>query len=260
MSTATPQPPAPAPLSAEPTQPGLSQFARILNIFVAPRKTFEDVKLKSSWWAPWVFGAIFTLLLAVVAVQKLDMTNVVRQQIQQSKMAQRQMEQLSPEQQEQSIRMRASFTKVIFFVIPVFSLIGGLIIAAILMAVFNFGFAAEVPFDRSLAIVFYSFLPGILTAILIIVNLLVSSDLSSFNLNNPVATNPGFFMDPQGNKFLYSIASRIDAISIWTIVLMGLGFSTCSAQKKLGAGTAITTVFVLYGLYALVAAGIAAAF
>ncbi len=257
----TPQPPFPAPAepTAQPVQPGLSQLSRIINIFFAPRKTFADVKLKSSWWAPWAFGAIFSLLFGFIAVQKLDMNNLVRQQIEQSKMMQRQMDQMSPEQRDQNIRVRASITKVIFFIFPIFSLITGLILAAIFMVVFNFGFAAEVPFGRALAIIFYSFLPGIVTAVMLIVNLLISSDLSSFNLSNPVATNPGFFMDPQGNKFLYALACRLDVITIWIVALIGLGFSTCSA-KKLSAGTAITTVGVIYGLYALVVAGFAAAF
>ncbi|MGH9565797.1 MAG: YIP1 family protein, partial [Candidatus Angelobacter sp.] len=155
--------------------------------------------------------------------------------------------------------MQASITKVTFFIFPVFALIGGVVIAAVLMAVFNFGFAAEVPFDKSLAIVFYSFLPSVITAVLMILTLLVSSDLSSFNIKNPVATNPAFFMDPLGNSFLYSIASRLDIISIWVLVLMGLGFATVS-KKKLAPATAIITMCVVYGLYALAAAGLASAF
>ncbi len=259
MSTSPPPIAAPVEANAQASQPGLSEPQRIINTFIAPRKTFEDLKRNSSWWAPWVFGAVFSLLFGVVAVQKLDMTNVVQKQIEQSKMAQRQMEQMSPEQREQNIRVRASVTKVIFFLFPILSLITVLIIGAVLMAVFNFGFAAEIPFGRALAICFYSFLPAIVTALLMIVSLLVSSDLSGFNLNNPVATNLGFFMDPQGNKFLYAIASRIDAIQLWICALLGLGFATCSA-KKLSAGTAIGTVLAVYGLYTLVVAGLAAAF
>jgi hypothetical protein len=252
MSTATPPVPA-----AGPAQPGLSQLARIINTFAAPRKTFADLKLNSSWWVPWALSAVFGLLFGLVAVQKIDMVRFMRQQIEQSKMAQRQMESLSPEQREQIIQRQAIVAKVTFFITPIFSLVLGLIFALIFWVAFNFGFAAENTFGRSLAIVFYSLLPGIVTAILMIVSLLVSPD--NFNINNPVATNLGFFMDPQGNKFLYSIASRLDIITIWIITLMGLGFSTCSV-KKLSAGTAITTVGVIYGLYALVAAGLAAAF
>lgn len=250
MSTPPPPTAAAVQSNAQPAQPGLSALQRLINTFIAPRKTFEDLRLNSSWWVPWLVSAIFSLAFSAVAVQKLDMTDVVRKNIEHSKMAQRQMENLAPEQRESAIARQAAVTKVVFFVTPVFSIIGALIIAGVLMGVFNFGFASEVSFGRSLAIVFYSFLPGIAWAVLMIVTLFVSSDLSSFDLNNPVATNLGFFMDPTGNTFLYSLASRLDVISIWIAVLMGLGFSACSA-KKLSPGTGIATVLVTYGIYAV---------
>jgi len=245
--------------SAQPAQPGLSEAARIINTFIAPRKTFEDLKRNPSWWVPWLLSAIFALAFSFVAVQKLDMSDLARKNIEQSKMAQRQMETLPPEQRERVIQRQATVLKAALFGLPVGGLLTGLIVGAVFMGVFNFGFAAEVPFGRSMAIVFYSFLPGIVSVVLTIITLLVSSDLSSFDLNNPVATNPAFFMDSQGNRFLYSFASRLDVISIWIASLLGLGFSTCSA-RKLSPGTAIATVFVVYGAYALVRAALAAAF
>lgn len=256
-SPASPTPATPA--LPEPATPAMSQLARIFGMFYAPRKTFEDVRIKAGWWAPWVFASIFSLAFGFTAVQKLDMRTVVQQQIDQSKIAQRQMEQMSPEQREQNIAVRASVTKGIFYVFPIFALIGGIVMAAVLMAVFNFGFAAEVPFDRALAIVFYSFIPGILVSLLGILTFLTSSDLSGFNIKNPVATNPAFFMDPQANKFLYSFVSRLDIIAIWVLILMGLGFATVS-KRKLAPSTAVITMAVIYGLYALAAAGLGSAF
>lgn len=256
-------PPFPTPVQpdAQPVQPGLSESARVINIFFGPRKTFEDLKRNASWWKPWLLSAVFSLIFGLIAVQKIDMVRFARQQIEHSKMAQRQMEQLSPEQQEQNLRIRASFTKVIFLIYPVFSLLIGLIVAAILMVVFNFGFAAEVPFQRALAIVFYAYLPGILAAILLSVSLLLSPDPSAFDLNgNPIATNPGFFMDPQGNKFLYGLASGLDVFKIWLVVLLGLGFAAASPNRKLTAGKAITTMFVIYAILVIGGAAVSAAF
>ncbi|HEY6308154.1 MAG TPA: YIP1 family protein [Candidatus Angelobacter sp.] len=264
MSSFTPPPPAPAPanapLSPEPEQPGLSEPARLINVFIAPRKTFEDLKRNSSWWAPWLLGAIIALAFGVVVAQKIDMVRLTRQQIEQSRLAQRQMEQLPPEQQEQQIRIRATGTKIAFYVSPIFSLIGGLILAAILMAVFNFGFAAEIPFQRALAIVFYSFLPRAVYAALVAVSLLLSSDPNSIDITvNPMPTNPGFFMDPQGNKFLYSLISNLDLFALWSVVLLGLGFAAASSNRKLSARTGITTMLVIYAVVILIGAGFKAA-
>ena len=255
-------PPIAAPVDPNATsQPDLSEPQRIIDTFIAPRKTFEDLKRNASWWAPFVLSAVFSLLFGAVAVQKIDLVRFTRQQIEQSKLAQRQMEQLSPEQKEQAIQGRAAFTKVVFFISPAFALVGGLVIGAILMAVFNFGFAAEVPYKRALAIVFYSFLPRILYTILLGVSLLVAVDPDTIDIaGNPMPTNPGFFMDPQGNKFLYSLASNLDISALWVVALLGLGFSAVSKNRKLTAGTGMTTMFVIYGIVTLIGAAIKAAF
>jgi|SRR5215831_14789993 len=262
MSTAPPPIAAPIDPGAQPGQPGLSQVARVVNTFIAPRKTFEDVRQNSSWWMPWLLGTIFGLIFGAIAVQKIDMVRFTRQQIEQSKMAQRQMEQLSPEQQERSIQIRATATKWFFFAIPLFGgLIFGLILAAIFMGVFNFVFSAEVPFSRALAIVFYSFLPRILFAILLSVSLLVSADPNTIDLgSNPMPTNPAFFMDPQGNKFLYGLLAGLDVFALWAAALLGLGFAVVSANRKLKPGTAIATVMALYGIVVLAGAALRAAF
>jgi len=259
----TPPPPITAPLEpgAQPTQPGLSEAARLIDIFIAPRKTFEDLRQNPSWWVPFLLGAIISLAFGIVVVQKIDMVHFTRQQIEQSKAAQRQIEQLSPEQQEQAIQSRANFTKYVFYITPIFGLIGSLIMAAVLMGVFNFGFAADIPFNRALAIVFYSFFPRALYAVLLGVSLLVASDPNAIDIaGNPMPTNPGFFMDPQGNKFIYSLASNLDIMALWTVVLLGLGFSAASNNPKLKAGTTIATMCVIYGLLILIGAGFKAAF
>src|SRR5262245_38079868 len=139
----TPPPPAPGQpimpaMPPEPAGPGLSQGQRLINMFFAPSKTFEDVKRKPSWWVPWLVTGIFTIVFGVVAVQKLDIERFIEQQIEKSPSAQRRMEQVPPERRAQIISAQATGTKVVFYVFPVVSLIGGLIIAAILMGVFNF--------------------------------------------------------------------------------------------------------------------------
>jgi len=113
---------------------------------------------------------------------------------------------------------------------------------------------AEVPFGRSMAVVFYSFFPQNLATILLLVSVLVSSDPNTIDLTNPMPTNPAFFMDPMGNKFLYTIARNLDIFRLWAVVLLGLGFSAASSNRKPSVSTGITTMFVIYGLLTLIVA------
>jgi len=262
----TPPPPMPqSALPQEQVQPALSEPARIINTFVAPRKTFEDIRRKQSWFWPWLISAIVGVAFAFVAVQKIDTAQMVRQAMERSPAAQRRMEQASPEQRDRMIEIQAKVSKVAFFVIPtVGGLILGLVLAAVLLGVFNFGFGTDVSFRHALSITFYSLLPGIIGAILLIVSLLVSSDPNNidFASGNPIPSSPAFFMDPTGNQFLYKLMSSVDIFHIWYMILLGLGFATVASigRKKLAPSTAITTIFVIYFVLALARAGIAAAF
>lgn len=252
------------PLPQGTTEPALSEPARIIDTFFAPTKTFVDIRRKPSWFAPWLLSAIVSLIFAGVVMQKLDVEQLVRQGIEHSAMAQRRLAQLSPEQRERGLALQTTIAKVTFFISPVILLIGGIIVAAVLLGVFNFGFGTQVSFRQSLAITFYSLLPGIVSTILLVVIILVSSDPNGidFASGNPIASSPAFFMDWNGNKFLYSIASSLDLIRIWQIILLGLGFAVVSSsgRRKLSPSTAIVTIFVIYFAIALVRAGIAVAF
>ncbi|MGB7554313.1 MAG: hypothetical protein WBM04_08060 [Candidatus Korobacteraceae bacterium] len=35
-------------------QPPLSQAERVVDTFVAPSKTFTDIRRNATWWVPWV--------------------------------------------------------------------------------------------------------------------------------------------------------------------------------------------------------------
>src|SRR5260370_7680527 len=107
-----------------------------------------------------------------------------------------------------------------------------LIVPAVLMANFNFGMGAEVPFGTSLAIVIYARLPEIIMLLLAIVALFAGADPESFNLDNPVASNLGFLVDVSAHPALYKLASAFDIFSIWVIVLTGIGFSCVSKVKQ----------------------------
>ena len=257
----TPPPPPvnpPSPMIAAeevPAGPGLSESQRLLNVFLAPTKTFTDIRRNASWWKPWLIATIIAMVFSVIAVQKLDMMRFVQQQIDKSPSAQRRMERLSPEQREQGMELQAKITKFSFYSVPVFGLLGGLILAAILMAIFNFMLGAEVSFQRAMAVTFYSYFPTVIKTILLCISLVAATDPNSIDIaGNPMPTNPSFFMDPSGNTFFYSLFGFVDIFAIWIAVLLGLGFATASANRKVSTGTGITAVLSAYGVWALLVA------
>ncbi|HEY6252904.1 MAG TPA: YIP1 family protein [Candidatus Angelobacter sp.] len=245
MSTSVP------PISSEAVPASLSEPQRIINTFVAPSKTFADIRRNASWWVPWLLLGIIGLAVGMLVGKKVNWEQVVREQMENGPRAS-QFESASKEQQDQQVALGVKIGKALVYAAPIFSLIGGLIVAAILMAAFNFGFEASVPYTRSLAIVFYGWLPGIVHALLILLIVLLKPALEGVNLANPVATNLAYFMDKaSSSKFLYGMAGAVDVITIWCIVLIGIGFAVNAAPKKLSRGAAISTIVVLFLIYKL---------
>jgi hypothetical protein len=248
---AQPATPMPAPESAP-----LSEPARIVNTFIAPSKTFTDLQRKSSWWAPWLLISIVGIAFMFVVDRQIGFEQVSRNQIAHSSRAE-QFEKLSPDQQARQLQISVSVTRIISYALPLINLLAFVIIAAVLMGTFNLAAGAAIPFGRALAIVIYGSLPGTIGYLLAMISLFAGVDREGFDINNPVATNPAYFMDPVGNKFLHHMASAFDVFIIWNIVVMGIGFACNSKVKR---STAILIVAGLYFAYKLAGAALAAAF
>jgi hypothetical protein len=231
----------------------LSEGARIVDTFVAPGKTFADLRRSASWWAPWLLISVFSVAFMFVVGQQVGFEQISRSQIARSSRAD-QFDKLPAEQQARQLHIAATITRYVGYAFPVVVLISFVIIAAVLMAVFNLAAGAQVRFGIAMAIVAYASLPGIIHAALSMVSLFAGVDRESFNTQNPLATNPAYFMDPGGNKFLYGMASALDVFVIWTIVLMGIGFASNSKIKR---STAIGIVAACYVVFKLAASGVA---
>ena len=113
------------------------------------------------------------------------------------------------------------------------------------------GAAAETTVQgQAYAIGMYAGLPGIVGAILGTVSLFAGVNPEGFDINNPVGTNLAYYLDPETTgKFVRGMASSLDVLSIWTIVLMGIGFACTSKVKR---STAITIIAVWYVVFKLV--------
>jgi hypothetical protein len=222
----------------------LSEGARILNAFIAPTKTFTDLRRNSSWWAPWLLISVFSLLFVYAMERQVGFEQITKNAIAQSPRAE-QFEKLPPEQRAKQMRISTTVTAYISWATPAVILVAYLIIAGVLLGTFKFGTSANVSFKTSLAIVNYASLPGIIGGILGTAALFAGVDPEGFNPKNPVATNPAYFMDPTQNKFLYSMASGLDVFVIWSIVLMGIGFACNSKVKRWSA------IFIVAGWYLL---------
>ncbi len=255
MATA-PLPPVSALVPAPESAP-LSQTARIIDTFIAPSKTFTDLRRSAAWWAPFLLMVIISCVFVYTAGQKIGFRKIMENQMQSQPKTQERLEKLPPDQREARLESGAKMTGVISYVFPVITLIIWLIIALCLFATFKVAAGADVSYKVSLAIVVYAGLPLLLKTLLALLSVAAGMSPDSFSFQNPVATNPGYFMNPADNVFLYSLATNLDIFLIWTLVLTAIGFTCVSKVKK---GTAYGIVFGWWIVFALAGAAIGSAF
>jgi Yip1 domain len=244
---------APVPESAP-----LSQAARVVDTFVAPAKTFTDIRRSASWWLPFLILVVGGLAFVYTVQQKVGFLQVAENQLQMAPKQQAQVDQMPPAQREKNMDTRAAFTKYIAYGTPAIILIWDSIVALILFGTFKLAAGADdLTFNATFAVIMYASLPTIFKNLLAIVSLVAGASTDSFIIQNPVATNPGYFINPLSSRFLYGVGSALDIFTIWTLVLTAIGLSCVSKLKR---SSAMWGVFGWYALVTLVGAGVGAAF
>jgi hypothetical protein len=242
--------------SVAPTeQPALSQGERVIDTFVAPSKTFSDIRRSATWWVPWLLMAIASLALVTVVDKKLGMEKVVENQMALSPKQAEKLDQLPPDQRASQIQTIVKFNRAVAYSYPVVAVIVVAVIAAVLLGTFNFGLGAHLSFHQCMAISMYASLPGIIKALIAILAISVGGG-EAFTFQNPVASNLGALVDPSPH-FLYSIATSLDIFTIWILVLTGLGYACVT---KLKTGTCMAVIFGWWVIVVLGGAGIGALF
>ena len=155
-----------ASVTPTPEAPPLSEGARIVNTFIAPSRTFTDLRRSAAWWAPFLLIVIFSTAFVYVAGQKVGFRKAMENQMQAQPKTQERLEQLPPDQREKQLQQGAKITKDIAYAFPAIQFVILVIIAAALFGTFKFAAGANVSFKVALAIVMYASLPGLLRAVL----------------------------------------------------------------------------------------------
>src|SRR6202012_6016652 len=155
--------------NAEAAKP-LSQVERVVDTFIAPTKTFQDILRDPSWWMPWLLGVVLTLGFGLAIQQKIGWDKTYNNILLQS--PQSQQDRLAPLPTDQHARQKAigaAFVKYIFWFTPILILVYAAIAATGLLATLNFGLGGHAKFGHVFALWLYATLPFLIQGILGIV-------------------------------------------------------------------------------------------
>lgn len=216
------------PLASERSQPPLSFWARWMGVYFSPGETFWDIARKPDFILPLIVAIVSGLVLTETMLFKIGMGRIIRTAIEQSGRA----GQMSAEQIDQAVRQGAIIGTVIAHLsvllgTPIFLLI----VAGLGLAIVNGIYGGQLDFKRSFAVACYANLLYVL-GILMAMAMVLFGDPEHFNPNNPMPTNPGFFLNPlETSRLLLVFAGSLDLFSFWYLALLGIGYSAASGGK-----------------------------
>lgn len=234
--------------------PGLSQMERVVDTFIAPSKTFTDILRNTSWWLPFLLLVLVTLGATYTVEKQVGWQRVTENQIHESPKQEEALATLTPEQRASRIQVSATVTRYISYGSFVLILVFVAIFALIYWASFNFGLGAKTTFGQMFAVCMYASLPKLLIGLLAILTLMFGNSADSYNLRNPVGTNPAYFM-PDSGPVLKAALAFFDVIGIWQLALLIIGMAIVA---KVSTGKAAAVVVGWWVLGLLLSVGIAA--
>ena len=240
---------------------GLSQWQRVANTFTAPSKTFEDIKRGNrSWWMPLIIMALVSYIFFAAVFVKIGMQKVVDNQIKLDPKTEERMAKATPEQREMGSKISMYITEGVFIANPALVLGGIALLSLGLWGTINFVFGGKATYGSIFAVWMFASLPSIVKALLGTVVIFAGVEPDTFNIKNFAPTNVAAFVYPnpvEANKALYALASSLDAVTIWTLVLLAIGTATVAGVKR---NSGYIAVFGWWAIFVLFSVGIAAAF
>lgn len=216
----------------------MNEAGRIFGVFYEPGKVFADVAARPRWLAPVIISILLALTFSYAISTHVGWESTVRQSLANNPRT----ADLPADQREQIIQRGAKAASILGWVgafvgQPLFTLI----VAGILTGIFNGLLGTELKFMQMFAITAYAFLVrGLYTILLVLILYLKPPE--DFNIQVSPFSPAAYMNKAENPKWLMSLAGSLDLFTIWTIVLLAIGFSV--AARKLSFTKALITILI----------------
>lgn len=236
---------------AAPIQAPLTETQRVIDTFVAPTKTFIDLRRKATFWGPLIIMIVVGVIYSFSVQQKIGWEKVAENNIHQSPKTEEKLA-TSPDGGAAAKAITAKITAVVSYAFVVPILIITAIVALLNWATVNFGFGGKSTYGQIFAVSFYANLVMNIKYILAIIAIFAGLAPDSFLINNPVGTNVGYYLSTDAPKALSALCMHLDIFEIWSLVLTVIGVSVVA---KVSRGKAAAVVVGWWVIFVLIAVG-----
>jgi hypothetical protein len=214
------------------TDQPLSQSERLVDVFIAPSKTFTDILRDQSWWLPFLLTVVVGYGYLFAMQKQVGWNTVVQNTLRQDPKASERLANASPEARAQAESFTLAIIKYSFYASPLLALLFATLASAILLGTLNGLFGGKATFGQVFAVWMYGLLPVLVKSVLVIITLFAGLDKDAFNLNNPVGTNVGFFLSADSPRWLTTLGTSLDITWIWALILVGIGLAIVGKVKR----------------------------
>jgi hypothetical protein len=222
-----------------------SSLGRLLGVLLSPVETFRSIEARPTWVAPLLVLMVLAATLSYLVQVKIDPEEAVRAQVAKLKT------EIPPQQVDKMIRdaeNRTNGTKAALavggaaFQAAIYALV-----AAIFLALLRL-FESEIDYRRAFATTLYGYAPQALGA-LINIPILLGRETVTFD----EATQGGVLVSSlaalapeDSSSMLLVLLGSLDLFTVWTVVLLALGFRTVG---KVSTAVATGLVVLLWLIY-----------
>jgi hypothetical protein len=228
-----------------------SSMQRMIGALFSPDETFRDIALKPNVLVPLLIILVISTISGIVLAPRLDFESLRPQMAAKNP-------NLAPEDLDRMVKMAGAVGKVSSYASPLLVILSFVIIAAVLLLVFRL-FGGEGTFRQAFSIVTYAWIPRVIQGLILTVIIAIKGTADVNDIPTLVRSNPAFLVDMTDHPVLFSFLSTFDVFTIWTIVLLIIGFAYMSRFTRARSATIILSIWAFITIVKLGFAAIGAA-
>jgi hypothetical protein len=212
----------------------------MIGVLFSPNETFADVVRRPNVLAPLIIMVVITLVSTVIVVPRMDFETMMRDQL----AASGKMNNMSSEDADRMVRFSVAFGKAIGYASPLFAIGVWAVIAGVLLISFRL-FGGEGTFKQAFSVTLYAWVPLLVKGIVSTFVVLAKGTIGVEEMAVLVRSNPAFLVDMKANPVLFSLLSSLDLFTIWTMVLLIVGFAFVSRVSKAKSAAIVISLWVV---------------
>jgi len=235
------------PPDAPPPEPAAKPngFARLAGVIFNPGQTFESIVRRPDFLVPVLVILVVTIISTCILVPRMDFAATMREQWEKSGMP--------ADKIEANLKFGVAFAKAIAWVSPGLAFLGIVIIAGVLLLAFRLA-GGQGTFNQAFSIMLYCEVPSILKGIVVAAIVAGRGSIDPQMIATLVPSNLGFLTSAKEHAMAFAALSSIDLFTLWTLVLITIGFSTMSRLSRAKSAVIVVCLWLLTVLLKLGAA------